>query len=598
MRNTILRFKFSHACILLCTIAPSNGFPEDLKNSGRLSNAAETQGVVPSPTGTVNALDYGLVSDPSCTIDATKSLNAAVAAAAGRKLILPLGTFCLNTATSTLKIASTTEIQGQGAGTIIQWNAPSGSPAAPVVDVLASAPGTVIDNLSIDALPKGASYTTPAYFGGNPWGGVAFVIQADRFHGTNLRVSEGYNNCIGIGAMKGSVGVWARPSFVVLDNIHTSNCGSGDETSGPILGHNGAGIDNGGGSGAIISNAIDVQSYVGFINDIGGGAYGTWSNISSYGAKIDPKNSHLDQSGIGFATYSPNSVYSNIAVYNPESYGIWSDFYADDSVWSNVLVKNPKKYCVNFKGPATFNNLQCTDPSAAGLAAYPALLIDTSGAPWVQNLTINNFSLSGKNQSVAIQATSRTTKNNMTGLIMAGPLSGVNAAYSIDSTITGLQIVSKGAHGVGYGNPSAAYPWDFAGTLRAQASAANVSWKTCAYGSNACTNSGNVYIADFASPEKRLGMGYDPVNDLFVFQSIQAGALAKPLALNPSGGSVQIGQQSLPTNASAGFPYIPATAGAPTGVPTPVNGMVPMQYDTTNHKLWIYDGGWKSVTVN
>ncbi|MEZ2218574.1 hypothetical protein [Rhizobium sp. RCC_161_2] len=483
MRNTLLHFKFSHACILFCAIAPSNGFSEDMQNSGRLSNAAEIQRVVSPPTGTVNALDYGLVSDPSCAIDATKSLNAAVTAAAGRKIILPSGTFCLNTATSTLKIASTTEIQGQGAGTIIQ-------------------------------------------------------------------------------------------------------------------GHNGAGIDNGGGSGAIISNAIDVQSYVGFINDIGGGAYGTWSNISSYGAKSDPRNGHLDQSGIGFATFSPNSVYTNIAVYNPENYGIWSDFHADDSVWSNVLVKNPKKYCVNFKGPATFNNLQCTDPSAAGLAAYPALLIDTSGAPWVQSLTINNFSLSGKNQSVAIQATSRTTKNNMTGLITAGPLSGVKAAYSIDSAITGLQIVSKGAHGVGYGTPFAAYPWDFAGTLRAQASAANASWKTCAYGDNTCTNSGNVYIADFASPGKRLGMGYDPVNDLFVLQSIEAGGLAKPLALNPSGGSVQMGQQSLPTNASTGFPYIPATAGAPTGVPTPVNGMVPMQYDTTNHKFWIYDGGWKSVTVN
>ena len=596
MRNAVRHVKLSHLCILFCTIIPSNSVSEDLQSSGRPTAGAST--LAPSSTSIVNALDYGLVSDPSCVIDATSTLNAAMKSAAGRKLILPSGTFCLNTAASTLKIASTTEIQGQGAATVIRWNAPNGTPAAPVIDVLASAPGTVIDNLTVDALPAGVSYTTPTYFGSNPWGGVAFVIQGDRFHGTNLRVSKGYNNCIGIGAMKGNVAVSGRPSFVILDNIHTSNCGSGDETRGSTLGHNGAGIDNGSGGGAIISNAIDVQSYIGFVNDIGGGAYGTWSNISSFNAKSDPKNVNLDQSGIGFATYSPNSTYTNIAVYDAENYGIWSDFYAYNSVWSNILVKNPKKYCVNFKGPATFNNLQCTDPSAAGKAAYPALLIDSSGAPWAQSLTINNFSLSGKNQSVAIQATSRNTKNNITGLITAGPLNGVNAAYSIDSTITGLQIISKSAHGVGYGNPSASYPWDFAGTLRAQASTPNASWKTCAYGDNTCPNSGNVYISDFASPGKRLGMGYDPVNDLSVLQSVQAGLLAKPLALNPSGGSVQIGQQSLPMNASTGFPYIPATEGAPTGVPAAVKGMVPMQYDTTNHKLWIYDGGWKSVNFN
>jgi hypothetical protein len=597
MRNAVLRFKFSCACILFCAIVPSNGFSEDLQRSPRSLSTAEIPRVVPSPTGTVNALDYGLVNNPSCSIDATASLNTAIAAAAGRKLVLPSGTFCLNTAASTLKIASTMEIQGQGAATIIQWNAPSGSPAAPVINVLASAPDTVIDNLSIDALPARASYTTPTYFDSNPWGGVALVIEADRFHGSNLRVSEGYNNCIGIGAMKGDQSIAGRPAFVTLDKIYTTKCGSGNATSGPILGHNGAGIDNGSGGGAIISNAIDVQSYLGFIDDIGAQAYGSWSNISSFNAKSDPHGGP-HQSGIGFSAFAPNSTYTNIAIYNPENYGIWNDFYADNSVWSNVLIKNPKKYCVNFKGPATFNNLQCTDPSAAGLAAYPALLIDTSGAPWVRSLIINNFSLSGKNQSVAIQATSENTRNNMTGLITAGPLSGVTAAYRIDSSITGLQIISKGKNGVGYGNPFATYPWDFAGTLRAQASIANASWKSCAYGNNTCPNGGNVYIADFASPEKRLGMGYDPVNDLFVFQSIEAGALAKPLALNPSGGGVQIGQQSLPTNASSGFPYIPATSGAPTGVPAVVKGMVPMQYDTTNHKLWIYDGGWKSVTVN
>ena len=57
----------------------------------------------------------------------------------------------------------------------------------------------------------------------------------------------------------------------------------------------------------------------------------------------------------------------------------------------------------------------------------------------------------------------------------------------------------------------AAYPWDFIGTIRAQPSTANASWKACAYGNTACPNGGNVYISDFASPEKRLGTDVIPL---------------------------------------------------------------------------------------
>lgn len=48
------------------------------------------------------------------------------------------------------------------------------------------------------------------------------------------------------------------------------------------------------------------------------------------------------------------------------------------------------------------------------------------------------------------------------------------------------------------------------------------------------------------------------------------------------------------TNATDGFLYIPTTAGQPTGTPTTQGtGTVAIQYDTTNHQFWIYDGGWK-----
>lgn len=63
-------------------------------------------------------------------------------------------------------------------------------------------------------------------------------------------------------------------------------------------------------------------------------------------------------------------------------------------------------------------------------------------------------------------------------------------------------------------------------------------------------------------------------------------------------GSAVLGRRgALATTATDGFLYIPTCAGTPTGVPTAFTGGIPLVYDTTGHKLWIYDGGWKGGTT-
>jgi len=63
---------------------------------------------------------------------------------------------------------------------------------------------------------------------------------------------------------------------------------------------------------------------------------------------------------------------------------------------------------------------------------------------------------------------------------------------------------------------------------------------------------------------------------------------------NNGNGNICLNNGSLLTGSSTGFPYIPTCAGAPNGTPTPINGMVPIIYDSVNNKLYIYNGGWKS----
>lgn len=64
-----------------------------------------------------------------------------------------------------------------------------------------------------------------------------------------------------------------------------------------------------------------------------------------------------------------------------------------------------------------------------------------------------------------------------------------------------------------------------------------------------------------------------------------------------SAGNIFLGKAALVTTATDGFPFISTCAGPPTGVPTGKTGMVPLIYDSTNHKLYIYDGGWKGGTA-
>jgi hypothetical protein len=66
-------------------------------------------------------------------------------------------------------------------------------------------------------------------------------------------------------------------------------------------------------------------------------------------------------------------------------------------------------------------------------------------------------------------------------------------------------------------------------------------------------------------------------------------------ARNYFAGGVEVGSGT--TSMTSGFTHIPAAAGAPTGAPTNPTGNVPMYYDTTNNKIYVYNGAWRSTAA-
>jgi hypothetical protein len=62
-------------------------------------------------------------------------------------------------------------------------------------------------------------------------------------------------------------------------------------------------------------------------------------------------------------------------------------------------------------------------------------------------------------------------------------------------------------------------------------------------------------------------------------------------------GNIVPGTAAIATNATDGFLYLPTCAGAPSGLPTAYTGRYPMVYDSTDHAIYIYDGGWLHVHV-
>ncbi len=85
-------------------------------------------------------------------------------------------------------------------------------------------------------------------------------------------------------------------------------------------------------------------------------------------------------------------------------------------------------------------------------------------------------------------------------------------------------------------------------------------------------------------------------SDVKIYRDVGGGSMN----FDSNGGDTIISSSSvaLATNTTLGFLQITQCAGAPTGVPGRQKAFhTPMIYDTTNNKIWFYNGSWRGVVV-
>lgn len=91
-----------------------------------------------------------------------------------------------------------------------------------------------------------------------------------------------------------------------------------------------------------------------------------------------------------------------------------------------------------------------------------------------------------------------------------------------------------------------------------------------------------------ASNYQRLEMGWNTSTALVMNTGAGTG----------TDGSVAFNDAALATTATKGFVMIPSCAGAPTGVPADIpTGQMPMVFDSTNNKIYVYDGAWLATVA-
>lgn len=429
-------------------------------------------------------------------------------------------------------IVITTEQRWFAGGPVTFKNAQAnGAAIKPMLD--AKAKWTHTPGFTWDHNAQSGNYTPNTVYGGNPIAGSAILLQGDDSYMNRPTVNNAWDNGIAIVKINTStnLAVPGYPRGFVIDNPRTSSCGVGVHT-GTTPGKIGAGVDNASGIG-VIKGAIDFYSYVSFINDIGAGARGVWSDCIGYYPQLDASNPS-NGSGYGLYSGSPDSDFTNIQIIGAGFRSYWFDAPAINCRYANMFSDAPQKEAFWIKSPkATLTACTAKNTGQAAANTYDDFLLDSSAGAITELSIVTPQTLGGTSR----YSVTATGGNSIKAQIIHPSFSSATAATNLGAYTVGLIYWDRATgNRWGINRSTPGFPFDVYGRGRFSAEQANAGWNTSVFGDSSAN--GTFFVEDFATPAKRAAFGYDPANDCFVAQAIQAGVAKKPFLVNPSGGNV------------------------------------------------------------
>ena len=125
-------------------------------------------------------------------------------------------------------------------------------------------------------------------------------------------------------------------------------------------------------------------------------------------------------------------------------------------------------------------------------------------------------------------------------------------------------------------------------TWTSRTSAADNQWYSVAYGNGLW-----VAVSGDGSGNRVMTSGFSEINDVQNINIMQGGRTIN-MGLSVPTGNITCSTGA--TNMTDGFIYIPGANGPPTATPTTISPPFPLYYDSTNNKIYVYNGGWLSVS--
>lgn len=279
----------------------------------------------------------------------------------------------------------------------------------------------------------------------------------------------------------------------------------------------------------------------------------------------------------GLATLGTTSAsyLSALAITNPSnnsSAGVQALFSNDAN---SAYIGRNSSANTSFGGGANSLNIGTASGSITLMPSNTVALTATSAGVIVPG----TFGVTGTTQHTGVVGIGAAPNTDMGINIGGTPLTGGSGTqYGISVGMTATSSASSGVYG-----------------LSSQPTTAASTTVTNAFGINVGVNKGSGGTIGTA-----YGIQIDNINVGTTNYSINAGLGQVRLGFNSLGGAYTFlidannnivpGSTALATTATNGFQYMKTTSGLPTGVPaTTYTGQTPMVYDTTNHKICVYD---------